>query len=174
MTLGKRLITIACRGKEKKKHDHAQFGHGLHLWNYELAYTFWKCLISLWNPTCRIKPKENKTPFKRPEQQHLAMDIADYSFLWACALLSNISYEILDLRDADFRKRERNNFCFHSKERKQARKKIHSLAVMCSVVLNIKWSISYKPIKRPLRDLLTCFSDTFGDVVCTGKHFTFD
>ena len=90
------------------------------------------------------------------------------------ALLSNISYEILNLRDADFRKRERNNFCFNSKERKQARKKIHSLAVMCSVVLNIKWSISYKPIKRPLRDLLTCFSDTFGDVVCTGKHFTFD
>ena len=35
------------------------------------------------------------------------------------ALLSNISYEILNLRDADFRKRERNNFCFNSKERKK-------------------------------------------------------
>ena len=79
MALGKRLITIACRGKEKNTTMHN---------NLDTVCTFgitnWRIyfgnVLSRY-PTCRIKPKENKTPFKRPEQQHLAMDIAEYTFL---------------------------------------------------------------------------------------------
>ena len=48
------------------------------------GFIVWKCLISLSYLQNKAQRKQS-TRLKRPEQQHLAMDIADYSFLLACA-----------------------------------------------------------------------------------------